>query len=231
MVFEHITVPGLDFELDAVTTDEGRVYTVPSGKKYASITTVLSDYKKDVLQNWIERVGKEEADRVAKKAATRGEGLHDAYEKYIRNQLTPLDIRRLFPHVHELFIPLKKHIDANVGKVYAIEQPLYSDHLKIAGRVDLIAEWNGKISVLDFKSSKRLKEENDIENYFMQCSGYCEMFEERTGVAIDQIVVAIGVEGGMSQVFVKEKHKYLPMLEDYVGNFYRTTKLDGLQYE
>ena len=120
MVFEHTTVSGLDFELEAVTTEDGRIYTVPSGKKYASITTVLSDYKKEVLQNWINRVGQVEADRVAKKAARRGEGLHDAYEKYIRNQLTQLDIRRLFPDVHELFIPLRKHIDANVGKVYAI---------------------------------------------------------------------------------------------------------------
>ena len=226
MVFEHITVPGLDFELEATTTEAGRIYSIPSGKKYASITTVLSDYKKDVLQNWIDRVGQVEADRIKNQAARRGEGFHDAYEKYIRNQLTQLDIRRLFPHVHELFIPLKKHIDANVGKVYAIEQPLYSDRLKIAGRVDLIAEWAGKISVLDFKSSKRLKEENDIENYFMQCSGYCEMFEERTGIVIEQIVVAIGVEGGMSQIFVKEKHKYLPMLEEYIGNFYHTTKLN-----
>ena len=228
MVFEHTTVSGLDFELEAVTTEDGRIYTVPSGKKYASITTVLSDYKKEVLQNWINRVGQVEADRVAKKAARRGEGLHDAYEKYIRNQLTQLDIRRLFPDVHELFIPLRKHIDANVGKVYAIEQPLYSDRLRIAGRVDLIADWGGKISTLDFKSSKRLKKEEDIENYFMQCSGYCEMFEERTGIAIEQIVVAIGVEGGSAQIFVKEKHKYLPMLEEYIGNFYRTTKLDVL---
>lgn len=214
--FEFVKLPELDFDLNAVTTDSGRVYEIPGGEKYPSITTVLSAYNKKALFEWRARVGEEEANRISRKASSRGTKLHTVCESYLLNEITSEKMQLMMPDTKSLFLQLKPYIDENVGSVYGIEQPLYSHELGVAGRCDCIAEWNGKISIIDYKTASREKDEDGIQNYFMQCSAYAEMFGEITNREIEQIVVAIAVEDGQPQVFVKTKHKYLPELRKYI---------------
>jgi len=219
-MFEFVKLPELDFDMKAVTTDSGRVYVTPSGFKYPSVTTVLSPYGKKALFEWRERVGAEEANRVAAKASRRGTALHKVCEKYLLNEMSSTKLASMLPTTKELFYKIKPHIDTSIGKIYSLEQALYSDGLRIAGRVDCIAEWNGKLSIIDFKSSTRQKEKNGIANYFMQCTAYAVMFEELTGKPIEQIVVLIGTENGPGQVFIEEKTKYYEELKRYISNHY-----------
>ena len=217
MNFIHEKLPGLDFELEAVTTETGRQYLVPNGKRYNSITTILKPYNQHIIENWKEAVGEEEAKRVSGIASRRGEALHLACEKYLLNELTDFKIRTMMPNIKELFLQLKPHLDKSVGKIYSIEQPLYSDELQVAGRVDLIAEWDGKISIIDYKTSGKFKDESDIANYFMQCTAYAIMFEERTGIPIDDIVIAVSVESeNTPQIFCRKKKDYIEQLKYFV---------------
>ena len=219
-MFKFVQLPELDFDMKAVTTDSGRVYVTPSGFKYPSVTTVLSPYGKKALFEWRERVGAKEANRVAAKASRRGTALHTVCEKYLLNEMSSTKLASMLPTTKELFYKIKPHIDTSIGKIYSLEQALYSDGLRIAGRVDCIAEWNGKLSIIDFKSSTRQKEKDGIGNYFMQCTAYAVMFEELTGKPIEQIVVLIGTENGPGQVFIEEKTKYYEELKRYISNHY-----------
>jgi genome maintenance exonuclease 1 len=222
LAFNHVKLPELDFELQAQTTEAGREYATPIGKSYPSVTTVLSDYNKKALFEWRERVGAEEANKIAAKASSRGTKLHTVCENYLLNEMTDDKLRTMMPDTKQLFMSLRPHLDGNIGDVYCIEQALYSKTLRLAGRVDCIAEWNGQLSVIDFKSSTREKSEDNILNYFMQCTAYAEMFGEITGKPINQIVVAIAVEDGSHQIFVREKSDYyIESLQRYIGKYWR----------
>ena len=223
MLFVHDKPEELNFELEAVTTESGRTYTTPKGNKYPSITTVLSQYSKQGIMEWRERVGEKEANRISGQAARRGEALHLMCEKYLKNELDAFQMQKMMPHVKQLFIQMRPMLNDNVNKVVCLEQPLYSDNLKIAGRVDGIVEWNGTLSVIDFKTSSKIKEEGYIQNYFMQCTAYCQMFEEIVGEPIEQIIVAIAVENEtLPQVFVKKKYDYIDELKKYVRNYHES---------
>ena len=216
-MFEYVKLPELDFELEAITSESGRVYLVPSGNKYNSITTILKPYNQHIIENWREAVGEEKANKISGMASRRGEALHLACEKYLLNEMDFKFRQGMMPNVKQLFLQLKPEIDKNIGKIYAIEQPLYSDELQVAGRVDLIAEWNGKLSIIDYKTSSKFKDENDIQNYFMQCTAYAIMFEERTGIPIDDIVIAVSVESeNTPQIFCRKKKDYIEQLKYFV---------------
>lgn len=222
MAFNHVRLPELDFELQSQTTESGREYVTPTGKSYPSVTTVLSEYNKKAFFEWRERVGAEEANKIAAKASSRGTKLHTVCENYLLNEMTDVKLKTMMPDTKQLFLSLKPHIDKHIGDVYCIEQALYSKVLRLAGRVDCIAEWNGQLSVIDFKSSTREKSEDNILNYFMQCTAYAEMFEEITGKPINQVVVAIAVEDGTHQIFVREKSQlYIESLQRYIGKYWR----------
>lgn len=222
MNFNYVILPELQFELDAVTTEDGRRYTSPNGKVYPSITTVLSSYNKKAIYEWRQRVGEEEANRVSRKAANRGTKLHLMCEDYLRNELSQMKMQTMMPDTKALFYQIKPKLDECIGDVYGLEQPLYSDELRVAGRCDCIAEWNGELSIIDYKTSSKEKKEDYIQNYFMQCTAYAEMFEEITGREINQIVVAIAVEESIPQFFVKNKKDYLPQLKQFVSNYHLT---------
>jgi len=216
-MFEYVKLPELDFELEAITSESGRVYLVPSGNKYNSITTILKPYNQHIIENWREAVGEEKANKISGMASRRGEALHLACEKYLLNEMDFKFRQNMMPNIKQLFLQLKPEIDKNIGKIYAIEQPLYSDELQVAGRVDLIAEWNGKLSIIDYKTSSKFKDENDIQNYFMQCTAYAIMFEERTGIPIDDIVIAVSVESeNTPQIFCRKKKDYIEQLKYFV---------------
>lgn len=218
--FKHTQIPGLGFDLEANTTKEGRKYLTPDGKAYPSITTVLSTFNKKALFEWRARVGEEEANRIARLASARGSKLHNAVEKYLLNELTEVKIRSLMPDTKELFFKLKPIIEESVNEIYGIEQALYSDRLRIAGRCDCLGVWEGKPSIIDWKTSTKIKTKEGIANYFMQASAYAEMFEERTGIAINQIVVVISVEEGPPQIFVEDKKNYLGMLQEQLDKYW-----------
>jgi len=222
MNFNHVKLSELDFDLKATTTEDGRRYLTPNGNSYPSVTTVLSSYNKKAILEWRQRVGEEKANEISRKASTRGTKLHSVCEKYLLNELSDIKIQTMMPDTKELFLQIMPEINKNVGDVYAIEQSLYSNRLRMAGRVDCIAEWNGQLSVIDFKTSTREKDEDKILNYFMQCAAYAEMFEEITGKPINQLVVAITVAEGFNQIFVREKDKYLVPLNDYIERYWNS---------
>ena len=221
MHFSFVKLPGLDFDLKSVTVEGSRKYTTPEGNSHPSVTTILShSTDKSFLIKWRKRVGEEESNKIVKKSSGRGTKLHSVCEKYLLNELNDMKIRMMMPDIKDFFLQLRPHIDQNVGNVYGLEQALYSDRLRMAGRTDCIAEWNGKLSIVDYKNSIKEKKEDWIQNYFIQCTAYAEMFEERTGLPIEQIVVAIANEEGKPQIFIREKCNYVSKLNEYIGNYW-----------
>ena len=202
-------------EIKATTTDGVRLYETPEGNKYPSITTVLSVRNKKGLFEWRKRVGDDVANYVARKAATRGTHVHHMCEDYINNDFDEEKHKKKFlPYV--LFNQLRESVLQKIDNVNAQECGLYSDKYKVAGRVDCIAEYDGKLSIIDFKTSSKERSDDWNESYYIQASAYAEMFEERTGIAIDQVVILVVTEDGVVQEFVKNKKEYLPLLSDVI---------------
>lgn len=220
IMFNYVKLPELQAELKSETTNKGRTYVTPDGNVYPSVTTVLSPYSKDAILEWRSRVGEDEANRISRLAASRGTKLHLACEQYLLNELSPMQIQSLMPDTKDLFLKVKPHLDKEIGTIYAIERPMWSDKLRLAGKPDCIAEWNGVLSVVDFKTSTKEKQEDYILNYFMQATAYCEMFEELTGKAINQIVLVFGLVEGGSQIVIKQKHNYLKPLNEYIDYYW-----------
>ena len=168
--------------------DGFRFYDI-DGKAYPSITTVLGIQKKAQLQEWRDKIGEKVANWEMGRAARRGKATHLLIEQYIKG-LTPSE-RGVLPL--GLFRLIKPYVD-QIDNIHCLETIMYSKKLTIAGQVDCIAEYNGKLSVIDFKTSTKDKKEEWVENYFIQTSAYCEMYEELYGKAIDQIVILIVTE-------------------------------------
>ena len=202
-------------EIKATTTDGVRLYETPEGNKYPSITTVLSVRNKKGLFEWRKRVGDDVANYVARKAANRGTSVHHMCEDYINNDFDEEKHKKKFlPYV--LFNQLRESVLQKIDNVNAQECGLYSDKYKVAGRVDCIAEYEGKLSIIDFKTSSKERNDNWNESYYIQASAYAEMFEERTGIEVNQITILVVTEDGVVQEFVKNKTEYLPLLSDVI---------------
>ena len=202
-------------EIKATTTDGVRLYETPEGNKYPSITTVLSVRNKKGLFEWRKRVGEDVANYVARKAANRGTSVHHMCEDYINNDFDEEKHKKKFlPYV--LFNQLRESVLQKIDNIYAQECGLYSDKYKVAGRVDCIAEYDGKLSIIDFKTSSKERSDDWNESYYIQASAYAEMFEERTGIEINQVAILVVTEDGVVQEFVKNKTEYLPMLTDTI---------------
>ena len=202
-------------EIKATTTDGVRLYETPEGNKYPSITTVLSVRNKKGLFEWRKRVGDDVANYVARKAANRGTSVHHMCEDYLNNDFDEEKHKKKFlPYV--LFNQLRESVLQKIDNIYAQECGLYSDKYKVAGRVDCIAEYDGKLSIIDFKTSSKERSDAWNESYYIQASAYAEMFEERTGIEINQVAILVVTEDGVVQEFVKNKTEYLPMLTDTI---------------
>ena len=206
MNFKHVGCD-IDYDLSTETINSKRFYVTPGGNKYPSVTTITSQYNKQSIMEWRKRVGEEEANRISSKAAGRGTRVHTMCENYLNNQEDYL--QKQMPDAIVMFKTLQPLLNEYVNNIHALEVPLYSDYLRTAGRVDCIAEFDGAISVIDFKTSSKPKEDKWIQNYYMQCSAYAVMFEERTGIPVSRIVVMIAVDGDKSQVFVKKRNDYV----------------------
>ena len=206
MKFTHIGCD-IDYDMVAENINGKRFYKTPEGNLYPSVTTITSQHGKDKILEWRKRVGEEEANRISTKAAGRGTRVHTLCENYLNNEEDYA--RKTMPDSVAMFKSIQPLLDQNVNNIHALEVPLYSHHLRVAGRVDCIAEYDGKLSIIDFKTSGKLKEESWIKGSFIQCSAYAVMYEERTGIPVPQIVIMIAVDSEHPQVFIKKRNDYI----------------------
>ena len=205
-------------ELSTETINKKRYYITPDGNKYPSITTVLSTRNKKGLFEWRKRVGEDVANHISRTSASRGTKVHQMCEDYLNNNFDIEKHKKNFlPYC--LFQQLSTNVLCKIDNIRAQEIGLYSDKYKLAGRVDCIAEYDGVLSVIDFKTSTKERKEEYNENYYIQTSAYAEMFEERTGTPINQIVVLVVTEDGVVQEFVKDKKEYVPLIDEIVAEF------------
>jgi len=207
-MFNHVKQLN-DFAQDKTVPGVGRKYYTETGAAYPSVTTVLGVLSRDSIKEWRNRVGNEEANKISGQAATRGTKIHLLCEKVLDNEeIDTSKLSLLDLEIWNEFRPLLNRID----NIHAQEIALYSDHLRLAGRVDCIAEFDGKLSIIDFKTSKKPKKKEWIENYFAQAAAYAIMYEERTGIPINRSVIMIAVEGDDPQIFVEKRDNFVPLL-------------------
>ena len=210
-------------KLTTQTVNFKRFYETPDGKLYPSITTVLSTRNKKGLFEWRKRVGDEVANYVARTSAARGTAVHHMCEDYLNN--FPVDWPDKWKEHEKKFLPfclfkqLENKVLQKIDNIRSQECALFSNKYRVAGRVDCIAEYDGKLSIIDFKTSTKERNDEWNENYYIQASAYAEMFEEQTGTPIEQIVILVVTEDGAVQEFVKEKYDYIPLLVETIDNF------------
>lgn len=210
VTFVHETVNLGYSDLVADTQPTGRTYSTPDGTKYPSITTVLSILGEDSIRAWRKRVGEEEANKISTKASGRGTAVHEIIESYLNNETT----EKFMPHIKQSLNNVRSILDERLGKIFGLEVPLYSAHLGLAGRVDCVAEFDGVPSIIDFKTSKRVKKKEWISSYFAQMAGYAVMWEERTGRPITNTVVIMDVDDNEAQVFKEHRDNHINLLID-----------------
>lgn len=207
-MFNHVKELA-DFAQDKTAPDGSRKYFTESGAAYPSVTTVLSVLSRDSIREWRQRVGAEEANKISRQASTRGTKIHLLCEDILNNkEIDTNNMSLLDKEMFNKFRPLLDRID----NIHGQEIALFSDHLRLAGRVDCIAEFDGKLSIIDFKTSKKPKRKEWIETYFAQAAGYAIMYEERTGIPINRSAILIAVEGDEPQVFVETRDNYVNIL-------------------
>lgn len=217
MAFTHkaVKLPNLV----TTTLNKKRFYNTPEGAMLPSITTVLSIRKKDGLIEWRKRVGDDVANYISGNAVRRGIKIHEMCEDYLNNMHDDA-LFETYEKEHFLYWCLFKQLRdqalCDIDNIYAQEVGLYSDKYKVAGRVDCIAEYNGVLSVIDFKTSTKERTDDWNENYYIQGAAYAEMFEERTEIKVNQIVILVVTEDGTVQKFVKNKYPFLELLVESV---------------
>ena len=199
------------------------MYVAPNGQRYPSVTTVLADHGKEGILEWRKKVGEEKANEISRKATTRGTGVHKALELYLKNE--DVSSLEMLPNVKSLFVRMKQELDGKVNNIHCLEDRLYSHNLKLAGTVDCIAEYKGVLSVIDFKTSIRLKKKENISGYFMQGTAYAQMFNEMANLNIEQIVILIGVDtANFCQTLIirgDEIHYYRQELQTYIDKYWQ----------
>ena len=221
-MFKHTQPTGDLPPLKAKNVDGKRFYEhIETGEKYPSITSVLSIRQKEGLIKWRQRAGEEEAKHVMITSANRGTAVHNMIEDHLNN----IDINNVEKYKKQ-FLPrmmfqVLKPVLNNINNISLQEAQMFSEKYTVAGRCDCIAEYDGELSVIDFKTSKGEKEEDWIENYFIQGAAYAEMYEEHFGTPINQIVILVVTEEGTTQIFKKNKQEYLPKLKEAIESFYK----------
>ena len=221
MQFDHqeVELPKIKQKNNALP-DGGRGYETPEGKLYPSITTVLSVRNKKGLHEWRERVGHDVANYIARTAAQRGTAVHKMCEDYLNNQhlAWPDEFEK---HKSKNFLAWclftqMRDILTNINNIKCLETNLYSDTMGIAGQVDCIAEYKCKLSVIDFKTSSKERNDEKNENYYIQTCAYSYLFEERTRQKAEQCVILVVTQDGTVQEFIKQRDDYIPLLNDTI---------------
>ena len=215
-MFNHVDVnlPVLDRE----TIDGVRYYDVPDVEGYTklvSITSVTSWINREIFRSWRARVGNEEADKVTKAATSRGTDMHTLTEHYLKNE----DLPMVKPLPEILFKQSKPQLNL-IDNIHALEKSMYSLQLGIAGTVDCIAEYDGELAIIDFKTSKKPKPRKWIDHYFVQCAAYACMLFELKDIAVKKFVIIMSCENGEVKVYEEyDKAKYIKLLSEYIREF------------
>ena len=206
-----------DLELEKKEVDGLRLYNLPNGNWVPSITSVTSFYNREVFRKWRQRVGDAEANRITKESTTRGTDYHEAAQAYLENR--ELDWNNYLPLTEFMFKSTKPYLD-KIGTIHAIERTLYSEYLGLAGRVDCIAEYDGELAIIDFKTSKKIKPEKWVEQYFVQETAYACMYYELTGIAVEKLItIMVTPEGDVHVYDKRNKSDYIKLLVNYVKEF------------
>ena len=216
-MFNHVNVnlPRLEREeIDGV-----RYYKLPGEdnlSRLVSITSVTSFHNRHIFEDWRKKVGEEEANKINRQATSRGTDMHTLVEGHFINlEILP----QVQPLSYYLFQIAREKLN-KINNIYALEGSIYSKQLGIAGTVDCIAEYNGELAVIDFKTSKKAKPREWIEHYFVQCAAYACMFYEVTGIAVKKLVILMACEDGDCVVYEEyDKMKYIRLLNDYINEF------------
>ena len=217
MEFNHVHTHSFP-NLIAKNTPNGRRYRV-GDSLYPSVTTITSHQKKDSILKWRKKVGEEEANAISKRASTRGNKCHKLCELYLENK--SISKYSDDPLSMGLFYQIKPYLDS-IDNIHALEAPLCSSLLKMAGRVDCIAEYNGELAIIDFKTSTKYKREEWIHDYFAQETAYAIMFQELTGLIPKKLVTIIACETGEPQIFeIYDTIKYARKLKEYIDAYRR----------
>ena len=216
MNFTHCNYLG-DLELNKKETNGIRLYNLPNGDWVPSITSVTSFYNRQIFADWRKRVGIDEANRITKRATTRGTDFHEAAQAYLMN--LQMDWNEFMPLTKIMFAHARPYLD-NINNIHAIERTLYSEYLGLAGRVDCIGEYEGELAVIDFKTSDKIKPEKWLENYFVQEMFYASAYYELTGIPVKKLITLMVTPGGDVKVFDKRnKDDYIKLLVRYIKEF------------
>ena len=213
--FTHVDIPALE-DLSTVNENGKRFYQTPNGN-YPSVTTVTGFKKNAFFAEWRRKNPKESV-----RVTSRGNKLHSLIEDYLNNEFDPAtDKGKVTPDTLELFLQLRPELD-KIDNIYALEAPLWSETLGLAGRVDCVGEYNGKLSIIDFKGSTRSKRREDIFNYFQQATAYAIAWHERTGIAIDNFAILVSAEDGEVQVFEGNPLQYVRGLKVIIDEYHES---------
>jgi len=216
MAFNHVDLDLQPLEREHI--DGVRYYKIPDEEeliKMVSITSVTSHFNKEIFINWRKKVGNEEADRITKAATGRGTDMHTLTEHYLKNEELP-EVRP----ISDFLFKIAKGKLNKIDNIYALEGPLYSKELGIAGTVDCIAEYDGELAIIDFKTSKKPKPRDWIEHYFVQCMAYGCMLYEMKGISIKKLVIIMACENGECVIYEeRDKAKYIKLLGKYIDKF------------
>ena len=218
MNFNHVDLilPKLERE----TIDGIRYYKVPDQDEILrlfSITSVTSHVNREIFVKWRKRIGEEAAEKITKAATSRGTDMHSLVENYLYNK----DLPSVPPLPDFLFKIAKVELN-RITNIHALEDSLYSKQLGIAGTVDCIAEYNGELAIIDFKTSKKPKPREWIDHYFVQCMAYGCMLYEITGIMVKKLVIIMSCENGECVVYEEyDKSKYIKLLTEYIREFVR----------
>ena len=216
-MFNHVNLnlPNLSRK----TVDGVRYYQVEDGGEMldlVSITSVTSHRNRAKFAKWRKKVGDKEADRITKAATSRGTDMHTLTEYYLKNEDAPTDV---LPISKMLFNIAKPFLDS-ITNIHALESSMYSKELGIAGTVDCIAEYDGELAIIDFKTSKSPKPRKWIDHYFVQCCAYACMLYELTGLTVKKFVIIMACENGECEVYIeRDKTKYIKELVQYIQEF------------
>ena len=205
-----------------------RFYETPEGLKYPSITTVLGKQpgKQKGLQEWRERVGEQQANIIAGKAARRGSVFHQIVEDYLNSECGFFVNTQIDEYKQKNFLAwcmfgeMRPYLDECLTKTIIQEQNMYSNKYKVAGRCDFVGVYKDTITVVDFKTATKMKKEEWCEDYFIQCAAYASMYEENTGIGVDDIAIMMVAEDGQVNLFEKKTFEYLDKLEVIMEEFY-----------
>jgi genome maintenance exonuclease 1 len=215
-MFNHVDIDLPDLQRE--TIDGVRYYKIPTEEellRLVSITSVTSHFNKEIFVKWRKKVGDEEADRITKAATSRGTDMHTLVEHHLKNESLP----KVQPISDFLFKISKDKLNL-INNIHALERSLYSRVLGIAGTVDCIAEYDGELAIIDFKTSKKPKPKDWIEHYFVQCAAYACMLYEMTDISVKKFVIIMACENGECVVYEEyDKSKYIKLLSKYIRKF------------